>query len=607
MSQKQLIGGLTVVAALGAAIGLALQGCGGDGGAGSTGAPRVQRRAVRAKVKGFDPATSGDLYSSGACVQIYEPLYEFHYLKRNPFVLIPLTAAAQPTVSEDRLTLTIPVKKGIRFHDDDCFPGGRGRELVAQDFIYAWKRIADPKVKSPLWGFLQGNIVGLDEFREAAEASEQADYDAPVAGLTASESHTLVIRLARLNPQFQMILAMPFTAAVPREAVQKYGDGFLNHAVGTGAFRLAEWVRDSRYVLVRNPDYHDMRYPDEGEHPSSNYAGDAAEGFLEWAGQRVPLCDRVEASIIVEDQPYWLEFVTGKADVTAIPKDAFGQAIAGSKVSSEMSAKGVTLRRTPDLDLTYIAFNMSDPVVGGEEHKLLRRAISCAMNVAKVRELFHNDRGLFAQSIIPPGLFGYDPGYQNPNTYNLERAKQFLAEAGYPEGKGLPELTYDSSGTDSTSRNMAELIQTELAAIGIKCRIESQPWPAFDKKINEGRAQFWGVGWGADYPDPENFLQLLYGPNSAPNGQNGSRFQHAEYDQLYERMRVLPDGDERRQLIRRMVAIAEEHQPVVYELHREAWVLSNPWCPNYKYPLVTNGYLKYVWVDMEERKRRIGE
>lgn len=566
--------------------------------------PVVFRRAMIAKVKGFDPALADDLYAGTSSQQIYEPLYEFHYLKR-PIEAVPLTAAALPTVSADGLTLTIPLKRGIRFHDDACFPGGKGRELVAGDFVYAWKRVADPKNESPLWAYLQDQIVGLDEWSDAAGDAEQADYDAPIAGLTAPDPYTLVIRLTKVNPQFRYFLAMVFTAAVPREAVQKYGADFPNHAVGTGAFRLKSWVRDSRFVLERHPGYHDMRYPAEGEPASGSFPGDAALGRLAHAGERAPLCDRCEIDIITEDQPFWLQFETGAADISSIPKDAYGRAIKDFKVADDLAKREITLERVSDLDLTYTVFNMHDPLLG--KHRLLRAAIASATNEVQVREIFHNGRAALAQSPVPPGLFGYDPAYRHPYPFDLARAKTLLAEAGFPDGVGLPELVYDSSGTDATSRQMAELVQQQLAAIGIRLKVVMNHWPAFSEKINKGLGQIWGVGWGADYPDPENFLQLFYGPHAAPAGQNGSRFQDPAYDRAFEAMRILPDGPERLAKVREMIDIVNREVPYIPGLHREAWVLSHPWCRTYKYPQVGGGYWKYQSVDMAMRRRLLGK
>lgn len=567
--------------------------------------PSVHRRVVTAKIRGFDPARAGDAFSGEAAYQICEPLYEFHYLKRNPFELLPLTAAGPPEMGADGRTWTIRIRPGIRFHDDPCFPGGTGRELVAGDFLYAWKRVADPATESSMFAFLQGLIEGIDEWREAALAAEQADYDRPVPGLRAPDADTLEIRLTRPHPRFPHLLALPFMAAVPREAVERYGKGFDDHPVGTGAYRLAEWVRDSRYVLERHPGYRDVRYPAEGEPPHGAFPGDAALGRLADAGVRVPICERIEVSIIEEESPRWLEFLSGALDCVEIPRDAWGQALSGGAPSAEIAARGIRLEHTALLDLTYHCFNLDDPLFG--PNRKLREAIACAVDCDLQRRILLNGQGVVAESLVPPGLAGYDDAWRNPRQrFDLERARALLAEAGYPGGEGLPEIPYEVQTAATSQRQRAELLKEMLARIGVRIRLEINTWPSFTKKVEEGRARFFGIGWGADYPDAENFLQLLYGPNIPPAGSNVARFRDAEYDRLYEEIVRLTDSPERTARIRRMIAIACENGPWVLGHHRDAWWLVHPWCHNYKYPVVGGGYWKYVRVDAAERAARLG-
>jgi ABC-type transport system substrate-binding protein len=433
----------------------------------------VHRRILNGKVKGFDPAQVGDAFSGEMALQFYEPLYEFHYLKRNPFALVPLTAAAMPTVSPDGLTVTIPIRPGVTFHDDPCFPGGRGRELQAADFIYSWKRVADPEVGKSLWGFLQGQIAGLDAWREAVETDEEGARQRPVAGLQAPDDHTLVITLTKPNPRLPMLLAMPWSAAVPREAVAYYGkDGFLARAVGTGAYRLEEFVRDSsitRRALSRR-----RRAGARGVRRRRRPGA---------AGRRRQARPAV--------RPRRGEHRGGgSAALTSIPKDAFGQAVASGKLTEELKAKGVWLERAPLLDLTYTCFNMRHPILG--TNRKLRQAMAAAIDRKHSRELFQNGRGILAQSPLPPGLFGYDDTWVNPHqTHDVERAKRLLAEAGFPEGKGLPVFTFDLQSTSSTARQGAELFQSQLAAVGIRLKVEGNTWPSFLKKVEEGRTEIW--------------------------------------------------------------------------------------------------------------------
>lgn len=552
--------------------------------------PFVHRRAFEQEVKTFDPANAGDAFAGEASLQVHEPLFEFDPFLRAPLTLRPLTAASMPAVSADGRVYTITVKPGVRFHDDACFAGGGGRELRAADFVYAWKRLADPATRTGLWGMFAGKIVGLDEWRERALA-EGADYDADVTGLRAVGPLELRIELTRADPRFRLLLAMPCTAAVPREAVAHYGDAFGEHPVGTGAYRLVEWIRGSRFVLERHPRYHEVRFP--------------ADGSAD-AGRRLPLCDRVEVSVLPEAQPRWLQFQAGRIDFIQIPKDVWTGAVRDGGVAPELAARGITLTRTPLLDVSYTVFSMTDPILG--VNKLLRRAIACAVDRETEHRLLLNGRGVPAESPIPPGLFGHDGAYRHPNQrHDLERARRLLAEAGYPKGAGLPPLRFEMHGTASEVRAGAELFQHALAGIGIRVQIEANTWPAFMQKVEDRRAQIFGIGWGADYPDPENFLQLLYGPNAAPNGANAACWQHDEYDRLYEAVAVMDDTPERSNKIRRMIDIFAEEQPWILGFHRDAWVLHQPWCHNYKYPVIGGGYFKYVRVDPVERARRLGE
>ncbi len=560
--------------------------------------PAVHRRMFEAAFAGFDPAKTGDGWSASAALQVYEPPYAYHYLKR-PLELVPLTAAGMPEVSADGLTHTVRLKAGLWFHDDPCFPGGVGREVTAEDYLHSWRRVADPAVQSELWAMAQGLVVGLDAWREAAQAAGRADYARPVEGLSAPDSRTMVFRLTQPTPKFRHLLAMPFAAAVPREAVERYGDDFQNRALGTGAFRLAEWVPNSRFLLERNPRYHEVLYPSEGE------PGDAEAGLLADAGRPLPLSDRVEVDIVVEDQPRWLRFLEGAGDLLQLRKDSFESAARGGTLTPDLVARGVRAHVVALPDVHYIGLNMRDPLLGGNGK--LRRAIACAVDTVKHRQILQNNRGLLPQSPIPPGFFGHDPHWANPwQRYDPDLARKLLAEAGYPEGQGLPELVFETASPSAGQRQGAELLQEMLRRVGIRMRIEVNTWPLFTEKINQNRAQIFSVGWGADYPDPENFLQLLYGPNAAPAGQNGTAFRNEEFDRLYEEILRLQDGPERYRRIRRMVEIACEANVWVFLLHTEDWIVTQPWLRNFKRPLVGEGFWKYLRPDPDARARVVG-
>jgi ABC-type transport system substrate-binding protein len=554
---------------------------------------------------GLDPVQAGDTLSGGIVAQIYDSLYEYHYLKR-PYELKPCLAASMPQISDDGLTYTIAVKRGVRFQDDACFTstGGRGREVTAGDFVYSIKRLMDMGNKPRGHWLLQGKVVGLDEWNEEsvgkAERGEPMDYDRPIEGVKALDRYTLQIKLKEPFPQLKYALEMSYTAAVPREAVEYYGEDFVNHPVGTGPFRLKEWSKRWRLILERNPTYREERYPDEGE------PGDAGAGLLDAAGTRLPIVDEVYNTIIGEAQPAWILFKQGYLDASGISKDHFDEAITAEKeLTEEFRGRGVSLTKFPEMVVYYVAFNMEDALVGA--NKALRQAMSLAYDTDWRIAYFANGRAISAQGPIPPGMFGYDPDFRNPyKQYDLEAARRRLAEAGYPGGVGPDgkrlQITYDIGSAEPAARQFALAFARDMAEIGIEVKVVTNTWNEFLKKTMERRLQVFQVGWILDYPDPENFLQLLYGPNKAP-GPNRSNYDNPEFNELFEQMKAMPDTPERLAIIRRMVEIVVEDAPWIPSTHSVSYILRHQWVRSAKAHAMTGGYLKYRDVDVELRER----
>lgn len=546
---------------------------------------------LSANVKGLDPAYANDKYSSEVVIQMFDTLYQYHYLKR-PLELQPLLAAAQPEVSNNGLTHTIKIKQGAHFHDSEAFPEGKGREIVAEDFIYAWKRIADPRIQSDGFWIFDGKVKGLNEWREKVNNGE-ADYDTPIEGFQAPDKYTIVINLTRPYYQLQYVLSMAYSAPVPKEAVEKYGKEFINHPVGTGPFVFESWTRGNKIVLLKNPNWHGGTYPTEGE------PEDKANGLLEDAGKEIPFADKLVFHEMIEDQTRWLNFMKGNLDIASIPKDNYDSAIADGELRQDFKDLGVSLQKTIEQDLTYIAFNMLDPVLGKNPN--LRKAVSLATDTETLIQKFYNGRAVVAEGPIPPDVDGYDKAFDNPYTgHNIERAKEFLAKAGYPEGKGLPTFVYSTTNS-STARQMAEFFKQNMEAVGIKIDIKTMSWPQFTQEMRDKKGQIWGVAWGADYPDAENFLQLLYGGNISP-GPNAANYQNKEFDSLYEQASKLPPGAERTAIYQKMRDIFVEDMPWVPQTHRLGYYLYHSWVENYKgHPNISN-YHKYLQIDVEEKK-----
>lgn len=547
-----------------------------------------------AKIKGMDPIMADDLYGGREVMRIYEGLLQYHYLKR-PYTLQPCLSE-MPVISKDGKTYTFKLKSGVVFQDDKAFKAtnGKGREFVADDVIYSIKRLADPKLNSPMWWLVDGKVEGLNEWHDAAAKAGKADYAAPVAGLKAIDPHTVEIKLKVRSYQFIYAFAMPAMAVVAKEVVDEYGPEFLNHPVGTGAFKLAEYNPQAKIVYVRNPTFRKELYPSDGS------PGDKEAGRLEDAGKTLPLVDKIVMTVYEESQPAWLNFMQGNLDVATVPKDNYAQVIDEKDgLKQEFIDKKLTLSKYAWLDTTHTTFNMADPIVG--KNKFLRQAISMAIDFKKEIDLFYNNHALDAQGPIPPGITGYDENLKNPyKVTNLEKAKELLKKAGYPDGKGLPPLEYLAL-SDSTTRQMTDYLQGALKPLGVELKIQTYSWPEFQTSIKNKKGQMWSFAWGADYPDAENYLQLFYSKNQSP-GPNDANYNNPEFDKLYEKALTLPDSPERTAIYKKMVAIVVEDTPWIYGVHRIFYYLTYPWFKNFKYHEFEHGMSKYYHIDPSLRK-----
>ncbi|NQT94673.1 MAG: hypothetical protein HQ559_18095 [Lentisphaerae bacterium] len=567
---------------------------------------------LTARIRGFDPVKAGDVASSLAIGKIYEGLLEYSYLAR-PYRLEPLLADSMPSVSENGLVYTFKIRRGIFYQDDPCFAatGGRGRELQARDFVYSIKRVADLKNESTGYWAFNNRIVGLDEFRTASRDSETTDYDTQVPGLTAPGPYTLRIELKEPYPQLLWILAMHYAFAVPREAVEFYGAGFLNHPVGTGAFRLRSWKRNYRIEFERSPVWTETgrveRFPHEVE------AGDEEEGLLADAGKPLPFLDRVVQYVIDDASTQWLKFVTGGLESSGVSRDNWDAVINQEKgLTDALRDMGVRLYTSPALDVFYIGFNMDDPVVGhspdpetAARHRKLRQALTCAFDSDRWVQ-FYNARIVRARGPIPPGVAGHSDT-PSPYPFDLAKARRLLGEAGYPDGmdaetgKRLQLMLELGSGADSNVRQSVDLMVDFMRKIGVTLKPSYNNWPTFLGKMERRQCQLYRLGWVADYPDAENFLQLFYGSNSSP-GPNHSNYVNEEFDRLYRDVRVMEDSPERTALYEQMAGIVIEDAPWIFMHHPMAYGLHHRWVRNYKPHDFPYGLTKYRKVDIKERE-----
>ena len=565
----------------------------------------------------LDPAQVSDTTSAEILCQIYDSLYQNAYLDR-PYTVIPALAAAFPEkrifyeevqekgkqVKKARMEYRFKLRPDVFFQDDPCFPGGRGRRLTADDVIYAIKRLADPAVQSTGYWLVAGKIKGIDAFFNRAVAAGKADYSWEIEGLKALDDQTLKVTLTEPFPAFIYVMSMPYTAPVAREAVDYYNapgrEGFSRHPVGTGAYRLKQWKRQHRIIMDRSPSFRKETYPLSGA------PGDREKGLLADAGKPLPFLDEVWYTIISAGQPVWLLFLQGYLDASGIPQEQFDKVVTKNlELSDRFIKKGISLEIASELSVFYLAFNLRDPLLG--KNKYLRQAMSLAYDTDLYNQIFLNGRAINAQGPLPPGIFGYDPTLRNPyKTYDPARARELLAKAGYPEGidsktgKAL-ELTYDIGSDSTRAREVATFDMRCFEQLGLKMKLQVNTWSQHLERSHKGTFQMFSLGWNADYPDPENFLQLLYGPNAPPN-PNGSSFANPEYDRLYEQVKIMENTPEREAVIRKMVAIVVEECPWIFNIHSPSYVLRQAWVKNGKSHSISGNYRKYIRIDPEMRR-----
>ncbi|MEP7281058.1 MAG: ABC transporter substrate-binding protein [Rubrivivax sp.] len=531
--------------------------------------PKVLRLAFPSAETGFDPAKISDLYSRTVTPHIFEGLYAYDHLAR-PFKIKPLTAAALPEISDTFRHWTVRVQPGIYFADDPAFKGQR-RELVAADYVYAIKRLMDPANKSPVGSTIQDlGIVGLNALRdESVRTKRPFDYDREVEGLRAVDRQTLQIKVEQPRPRLLQILAAgDLLGGTAREVVEFYGDDIMAHPVGTGPFKLAQWRRSSLIVLERNPDYRERLY--DAEPAADDPQGQAIAASLR--GKRIPMVDRVEISIIEEEQPRWLAFLSGDLDLTNVPAAFVTQALPNNTLAPNLAKKGIQLTRSLNADGVYTYFNMEDPTVGGTEaaQVALRRALSLALDVPRLIRLLYRGQAIPAQSIFIPHCSGYDPNFKSEmGDYDPARAKALLDLYGFKDvdGDGFRErpdgsrLSIEIATQPSQfNRQFDELWQKDFAAVGIRVTFFSGKWPEQLKAAYAGKLQMWTLGGSAASPDGQDSLQSYFSQQIG-SGQNFARFRNAEVDRIFEETQRSADGPEREALFERAKVIGTAYMP----------------------------------------------
>ncbi len=647
--------------------------------------------AFTERPKHLDPARSYSEDESIFTAQIYEAPLQYHYLKR-PYTLIPGAAEAVPhpryldargeALPDDapadaiaRSVYEIRIRPGIRYQPHPAFaldPTGQPvyqtldrdalagidtladfdqsgtRELVADDYIYQIKRLAHPRLHSPIFGMMAEHIVGLKALGEALQnAAKEVPDDAwldldrfPLEGVTRVDRYTYRVTLDGKYPQFLYWLAMPFFAPVPREVDRFYSQPGMAeknltldwYPVGTGPYRLTENNPNRRMVLERNPNFHGETYPCEGE------ATDKAAGLLDDCGEAIPRIDRVVFTRETESIPYWNKFLQGYYDASGIASDSFDQAVSfGSggvvQLTDEMQAKGIRLLTSVRPSLFYMGFNMLDATIGApnsERSRKLRQALSIAVDQEEFISIFMNGRGIAAMSPVPPGIFGYRDGAAgiNPVVYDwlgdaqngeprrkpIAVAKQLLADAGWPNGRDAktnePLVLYLDTPSGMGDKPTMDWLTRQFAKIDVQLVIRQTDGNRFQEKLRKGAVQIFFFGWNADYPDPENFFFLLSGSEGkvATGGENAANYANPEFDRLFAEMKNMesdgPNGARRAAIIARMNRILQHDAPWIFGFHPKSYTLAHAWLQSRKPMGVGNNALKYQRIDTALREKQ---
>jgi ABC-type transport system substrate-binding protein len=559
---------------------------------------KVVRMAFEAADDGFDMVRTVNYYSGWISEAIYETLLTYDYLAR-PAKLVPKTAEAMPEIADGGKTYTFHIRKGIYFTPDPAFKGVK-RELTATDYAYSFKRLLDPQNRSPAANFLEGKILGLDELAKKAKQTGRFDYDAPVAGLETPDRYTLRVRLAAPDYNFLYVVAYGSLGAVAREVIEAYGAQSGQHPVGTGPYMLSKYVPRSKIILVANPDYRGFTWDFQS-------SGDAWDEQLikDMRGKQMPQVGRVEVSIIEEEQSRWLAFQDKQLDVDKLPQVAAPTVLDKGKLKPEYAADGLRLFRLVEPEVTYTFFNFRDPVVGGfsKEKIALRRAVTMAYSVQDEIAQLRMGQATKSEMLVPDGVVGHDPKYRSSIAYDIPLANKLLDHFGYKRGAdgfrtlpdGQPLMLRITNEPNASSKVVAEIWKRGLDQIGIRADYPVSNFADNLKAATECKLMMWGGAWHADYPDGENFLQLLYGPN-AGQGNNGC-YQSPAYDELYKKAIALPPGPERNQIYSQMSRQMEADTAWSLHVSRVRNWLVRPWVKGFKKHPILHSDWQYMDVE----------
>jgi len=543
---------------------------------------------LRTEFTTVDPHLAYDYVSNFVTYQIYETLYAYSYLKR-PYSVEPLIAEDMPEIFQGGKILRVKIKKNILYQPNPFIP--KNRTVKAQDFVNSFKRYAYKHTGSRAWWLAKGIFQGLDDINKKIENLESLQK-ANIEGIKAIDDYTLEFHLQNPLPPHQVLnlLCMSFTTPIPEEVFTKMNNDLTKYQVGTGAYILQKFEAKIGAELSYFKDYKTVKYPNSGDRVAHelNYFTDA--------NKDIPFIKNVSFKIITDEVERWKFYQENELAILELPRTFLPEVFdVNGSIKTEVTNKGMQLEQTSSLTFWFLEMNMKDKIVG--KNKLLRQAIAHAINIETYLHDYNNNADQKANSLYPPGVFGYAASKDLPYKYDLEKAKKLLEKAGYPGGKNLPVLKLDTRRDKGMNITQAEFVKSQLAEIGIKIEIVVNTFNQFIEKSKKKEMQIWQGGWLMDFPDAENILQLFYSANSPDGGPNKSQYSNVLFDETYLKIVKMTNSPEKFIELEKAEKIINEDLPVIMFYYAKNYYLYRNKIKNFRLNELSMGFIKYLKID----------
>src|SRR4030095_13834640 len=527
-------------------------------------------------IRSLDPVRVGDVVSAHVSHQIYDLLVDLD----SNLHLKPMLATRWD-ISPDGLTYTFHLRKGVYFHDNKCFPGGKGRELVAEDVRYSFNRILDTRTGSVGFDYYKNYVEGAKEFANEITKSITEKREPKiknVSGFSVTDDSTFIIKLTKPFGPFIYYVTLGFAYIVPKEAVDTYGQDFFQNPVGTGPFIFDNWTPDLEINMHKN-----LNYWDKDEF-----------------GNSIPYLDKVKFRFIKDISQQLLEFKNGNIDdCYRIPNELTRSIINEDNTLTPEYSKFVLQRKNALAD-QYYGFLTNGKIFNDPK---VRQAFNYAIDREKIIKYVLQGSGTpDVHGIVPPSMPNYDVKNIKGYSFDLPKAKQLMSEAGYPGGKGFPEVTLNINEGGGRNIQVMEAIQNMLKELGINIKIQTLQFAQHLDNIDAGRSDFYRLGWIADYPDPENFLNLLYGKNVPDDNRekspiNSFRYKNPKFDELFEQALKISDINERNRIYQQAEQIAVDEAPLLFIFYDIDYRLIQSYVKGYALDPMHRVNMRYTWLD----------